>query len=473
MLSRCLRILGMLLPGIPLAAGAGGLQRIGHTTLAPRHASPDDKGLYSALVDPANGYAYVVGNYLTKLDITGNLPVPVGTSIYTGQFQEAAIDLASGYLYLTRNSTVFRYAAGVGVASVTSAGSLTLPGSGIASTVLDDSDPDPANHYAYVVCAGSPAQVWKVALSTFQVVSSLTLNTGENAFYFGKGDARNGYAYFLNYSTPAAHAIPQVLKIKMTPGTNAPVRTGIVNLDSATTFIGCFAIDTVHGYLYYGTDGNVSMETIYKVKLGDGDALPTPVPFGGVALRPGEIELISCIVDPQGGYVYFGDDNTYPGRIFQLLLNGPNPPVEMPGYLPLQGGTNSTTPPDGTSILNATTGTDLPYGEVFLHSAVFDPVRGYAYFCQDSRPNQVVKVQVARDLPVITDAAKQQDGSFQLQFANTPYVTHSVLATTDLTLPVASWTLIGTATEVSPGQFQFSDPQAGSFTRRFYRVTAP
>jgi len=31
---------------------------------------------------------------------------------------------------------------------------------------------------------------------------------------------------------------------------------------------------------------------------------------------------------------------------------------------------------------------DLELGEVFIRSAVFDPVRGYAYFGQDSRPNQ-------------------------------------------------------------------------------------
>ena len=464
----------MLLGALPLPVTAGALQRIGHTTLAPRHTSPDDKGLYAALVDPVNGYAYVVGNYLTKLDISGALPVPVGTSFFTGQFQEAAIDVAAGYIYLTKNATVFRYSVGVGAAQVTSAGSLAIPGTGIASTVIDDSDPNPANHYAYVLSAGTPAQVWKVALSTFTTVSSLTLNTGENTFYFGKGDAHNGYAYFINYDTPAAHAIPQVLKIKMTPGNNPPVRIGTVNLDSATTFISCVDIDTLHGYLYYGTDGNPGSETIYKVRLGDGDALPAPVPFGGTALRTGEIQLISCVVDPQGGYVYFGDDNTYPGRIFQLTLNGPNAPVEMPDYLHLLGGTNTSTPPDGTTILNAaTTGTDLPYGEVFLHSAFLDPVRGYAYFCQDSRPNQVVKIQVARDVPVISSTSKQVDGSFHLQFTNTPYVTNVVLATTDLTLPVASWTSIGSATEVSPGQFQFTDPQAGSFPQRFYRISAP
>ena len=48
--------------GFWIVASAGSLQRIGHTTLSPRHSNPDDKGLYAALIDPVNGYAYVVGN---------------------------------------------------------------------------------------------------------------------------------------------------------------------------------------------------------------------------------------------------------------------------------------------------------------------------------------------------------------------------------------------------------------------------
>jgi hypothetical protein len=72
-------------------AEAGGLQRIGHTTLTPRHSNPDDKGMYAALIDPVNGYAYFVGTYLFKLDLSGPLPVPVGPALNTGQFASGAI----------------------------------------------------------------------------------------------------------------------------------------------------------------------------------------------------------------------------------------------------------------------------------------------------------------------------------------------------------------------------------------------
>src|SRR5437016_2318543 len=106
-------------------AEAGGLQRIGHTTLTPRHSNPDDKGMYAALIDPVNGYAYFVGNYLFKLDLTGPLPVPVGPALSTGQFASGAIDVAAGYAYFP-GGTIKRYALGTGNTPVIAAGSLSL-----------------------------------------------------------------------------------------------------------------------------------------------------------------------------------------------------------------------------------------------------------------------------------------------------------------------------------------------------------
>ena len=62
------------------------------------------------------------------------------------------------------------------------------------------------------------------------------------------------------------------------------------------------------------------------------------------------------------------------------------------------------------------------------------------------------------------------DGSFQFAFTNNPGALFSVLATTNPALPVSDWTALGGATEISPGQFQFTDPSAPNQPRRFYRV---
>jgi len=62
------------------------------------------------------------------------------------------------------------------------------------------------------------------------------------------------------------------------------------------------------------------------------------------------------------------------------------------------------------------------------------------------------------------------NGSFQLSFSNTPGTTYTILATTNLSLSVSNWTNLGTTTETSAGQFQFTDTQAAGKPVRFYRV---
>ena len=87
-------------------------------------------------------------------------------------------------------------------------------------------------------------------------------------------------------------------------------------------------------------------------------------------------------------------------------------------------------PPNGITTNNTTTNLDgvLPFGEVFFRSAVFDPVRGYSYLGQDSRPNQIVKVKLAKDTPVITSAAKLPGGAFQFGLTFTPLPPTSCIA---------------------------------------------
>ena len=472
---KSLPLAGLLVCGAVWLAQADGIQRIGHTTLTPRHSNPDDKGMYGAVIDPTNGYAYFVGTYLFKLDITGNLPVQVGPSLYTGQFTQGAIDPAAGYLYLARN-TVSRYSLGAGTNAVSSAGSLTLTNGTAAEIVIDDSDPNPANHYGYVLCtvSGSPARVAKVALSTFTELGSMTLGAGQTNFIFaGAVDVKKGYAYFPGFSGGSPAGIPYVVKIKLTPGNNPPGFIGAANLDTVGATIDGGSIDTVHGYAYYGTydsDTNVPSK-VYKVKLEEGDVPPTLV--GHTDLHAGEGRLAASVIDPLNGYVYFANDNSYPGGVYQLALNGTNLPIEMT-YLALPGGPEMP-PPSGITTNNTTTNLDgiLPLGEVFFRSAVFDPVRGYAYLGQDSRPNQVVKIKLAKDTPVITSAARLPGGAFQFAFTYTPGVACVALAATNQTLPLSNWSVLGGAAESSAGHFQFTDPQAANLPQRFYRFRSP
>ncbi len=63
-----------------------------------------------------------------------------------------------------------------------------------------------------------------------------------------------------------------------------------------------------------------------------------------------------------------------------------------------------------------------------------------------------------------------QSGNMKLSIANAPGLTFTVLATADTALPMSSWTVLGTMTEVTPGQYQFTDPQPPTQQMRFYSI---
>jgi len=69
-------------------------------------------------------------------------------------------------------------------------------------------------------------------------------------------------------------------------------------------------------------------------------------------------------------------------------------------------------------------------------------------------------------------AANLINGNFQIRFVNTPGVSFTVLATTNLSVPLTNWTVLGTATESPLGQFQFIDISATG-PQRFYDVRSP
>ena len=73
---------------------------------------------------------------------------------------------------------------------------------------------------------------------------------------------------------------------------------------------------------------------------------------------------------------------------------------------------------------------------------------------------------------VLTDAKKTTNG-FQFAFTNSPGAIFGVLASTNLTLPLTNWTVLGGVTEIAPGQFQFIDPQATNNPKRFFLIRSP
>jgi large repetitive protein len=70
----------------------------------------------------------------------------------------------------------------------------------------------------------------------------------------------------------------------------------------------------------------------------------------------------------------------------------------------------------------------------------------------------------------LTGTRRLTNGTFQFSFTNTVGAMFGVLATTNPVLPLSNWTTLGGVTEVAPGQFQFTDPQATNMPVRFFRV---
>jgi hypothetical protein len=81
--------------------------------------------------------------------------------------------------------------------------------------------------------------------------------------------------------------------------------------------------------------------------------------------------------------------------------------------------------------------------------------------------NRMVRVVTP---PLLENTSLLSQGQFQFSFVSNPGLSYSVLAATNLAVPLSNWTAIGSVTEIAPGQFQFVDLGATNAPRRFYRV---
>ncbi len=75
--------------------------------------------------------------------------------------------------------------------------------------------------------------------------------------------------------------------------------------------------------------------------------------------------------------------------------------------------------------------------------------------------------------PVLGKTVIPASGQFAFQFAGNPSGSYSILATTNLTLPVIDWEVLGSATFISNDLFQYVDTHTGNYPRRFYKLRSP
>ncbi|MGO8697224.1 MAG: fibronectin type III domain-containing protein [Limisphaerales bacterium] len=76
-------------------------------------------------------------------------------------------------------------------------------------------------------------------------------------------------------------------------------------------------------------------------------------------------------------------------------------------------------------------------------------------------------------LPALTGATMLGNGAFQFSFSNSQNLPITVLSTTNLTLPLNSWTAIGVPSNIAPGLFQFTTQSTANDSPRFYTIRSP
>ncbi len=86
-----------------------------------------------------------------------------------------------------------------------------------------------------------------------------------------------------------------------------------------------------------------------------------------------------------------------------------------------------------------------------------------------------VQVIIASNPSRLTGMTRLGNGAFQFGFSNLTGASFTVFASTNPALTFNTWSNLGSAVEtpIGSGQFQFTDSQASSLSRRFYRVSSP
>jgi sugar lactone lactonase YvrE len=75
--------------------------------------------------------------------------------------------------------------------------------------------------------------------------------------------------------------------------------------------------------------------------------------------------------------------------------------------------------------------------------------------------------------PTLTGMQVLGNGVFQFAFTNTPGAAFTVVSTTDLSLPMSNWTVVGMPSNTAPGVFQFTSQPTTNNPQRFYSVRSP
>jgi hypothetical protein len=238
-----------------------------------------------------------------------------------------------------------------------------------------------------------------------------------------------------------------------------------------------------------GKDGNAYL--LNRTNLGG-----VSVPVAKLAVGNGSaiIQAAATYQTTKGTYVVFANG----GNLYALLIGASSPPTITSEWTAGENGKGSpfVTSTDGTNNFvvwgigtqnserlygfDGNTGATVFAGgganELMANTRNFNTgivARGRIYVAGDnqvyafSAPGQTVTSITLTNLSILPSSA------FQFSFTNIPGALFNVFGTTNLTVPFTNWAWLGEVTEVSSGQFQFTDTQEPDNSERFYCVRSP
>jgi len=365
--------------------------KIGTVTL-----SVGENDIHAGVIDVANGYAYFgqyggTGNHIFRIDINpantfarvGTVTLPAGeTDIRSG-----VIDVANGYaLFGTAFGGIVKVDVDPGrtfqrVSALAWADTWHYYSDDWVTAMFDTE-----TGYAYFPTYNNASDFLKIDPGAG---ASAPSKVGEENLFEEYGldmlvDSANGYGYVMTGDSSTADRFTRVVKYQLGSGDAAPTRIGhltfgllIGGMDGDKSSV----IDAAQGFAYVGTYAG---ESIVKVDLGSGSAVPTLVSV----ISPGLGPISTAAIDTSGGYAYFGTD-TSPAQVLKIRLSD----FTHVGTLNLAAGDNS------------------------LGSAAIDATNGHLYFGTRSNPAEVVKVRLSDFTQLTTLTLTGIDGALRSTLA--------------------------------------------------------
>ena len=188
-----------------------------------------------------------------------------------------------------------------------------------------------------------------------------------------------------------------------------------------------------------------------------------PAGEGGGIYNENTLTLNNCIVA--------GNTAQSAPNIYGAFSGSDNLTTGIPLLAPLgnYGGPTQTMPPLFGSAA-------IDNGDDSVTSFLTSDQRGYPRLSGSHVDIGAVEAQwaPANNPPhLVSPARSTATGTFQFMFTNAPAADFTVLASTNVALPLADWSAIGLMTMDSPGQYQFTDAGTTNYPHCFYQVVSP